>query len=122
MNTGNLSIEYMNIKEMITDWIETGNRYDTAGYLEFYWPDAILDDAAVGSIFKGHAGIKSYFVDYFIGYQTQTTIVSLIIADETHAHLEVAFTGTFPGGHINGTFDFTFRDHKIAFVKADLIW
>jgi hypothetical protein len=37
------------------------------------------------------------------------------------AHLEVKFTGDFPEGVIGGTFDITFKQDKISFIKADLI-
>lgn len=111
----------MNIKHFIEAWIATGNQYDTKKYLDFYWPDAVLEDPSVGSTFKAHKGIQHYFESYFIGYQTQTRLVSVSISDTIHAHLEVEFTGDFPEGKIGGMFDFTFRDGKIAFVKADLI-
>jgi len=111
----------MDINKFIKDWIATANCYDTENYLTFYQPDAVLDDPSVGSTFTGHAGIRKYFTSYFIGYQTKTKLVSLVIESDKHAYLEVAFTGNFPEGNINGTFDFTFKDGKIAFVKADLV-
>jgi len=111
----------MNINKFIKDWIEIGNSYDTEKYLSFYQPDAVLDDPSVGSTFTGHSGIRTYFTSYFIGYQTQTKLISLSIKSEEDAHVEVAFNGNFPEGEINGKFDFTFKDEKIAFVKADLI-
>jgi ketosteroid isomerase-like protein len=111
----------MEIRSFIKNWIETGNRYDTDRYLTFYLPDAVLEDPSVGNTFIGHDGIRRYFTDYFIGYQTHTKIVKLDIQDNEHAYLEVAFTGNFPEGHIGGTFDLRFNDGKIAFVKADLL-
>jgi ketosteroid isomerase-like protein len=110
----------MDIKKLVEEWIETGNCYDTKKYLSFYCQDAILDDPSVGSTFTGYQGIETYFKTYFIGYQTQTKLIKLDIYDCEHAHLEVAFSGVFPEGKICGTFDFTFKDEKIAFVKADL--
>jgi hypothetical protein len=44
-----------------------------------------------------------------------------MITDEENVHLEVAFTGDFPGGKARGTFDFKIRNGKIASAKADLI-
>ncbi|GGH61267.1 hypothetical protein HNQ91_001029 [Filimonas zeae] len=111
----------MNIPTFINSLIAAGNRYATQKYLDHYQSNAVLDDPSVGRKFSGHKGIKDYFVSYFIGYETQTEIIKLVVYDETHAHLEVAFTGTFPEGNIRGIFDFTFRDGKIAFVKADLL-
>lgn len=80
-----------------------------------------MDDPSVGRKFTGHEGIKDYFDSYFIGYKTQTELVNLIIQDDPHARPEVVFTGEFPEGKIGGTFDFTFNNGKIFFVKADLI-
>ncbi|BAV07074.1 hypothetical protein SAMN05421788_102295 [Filimonas lacunae] len=111
----------MNITSFIEGWITAGNQYDTEQYLGYYLPDAILDDPSVGRKFTKHKGIKDYFESYFIGYQTQTEIAHITIHDSTHAHLEVVFTGEFPEGKIRGTFDFTFRENKIAFVKANLL-
>jgi ketosteroid isomerase-like protein len=110
----------MDITSFVSDWINKGNAYDTEGYLESYWEDAVLDDPSVGRTFKGHAGIREYFTSYFIGYQTQTRLVKLDIQDNK-AYLEVEFTGTFSEGKIGGLFDLTFREGKIATAKADLL-
>lgn len=110
----------MNTETFINDWIAAGNAFDTKKYLGFYLEDAVLDDPSVGSKFEGHAGIQSYFDSYFIGYNTHTELVKLSVTAENKAHLEVLFTGDFPEGKIGGTFDFTFKNGKIAFVKADL--
>lgn len=110
----------MNIETFIKDWIAVSNSYNTEKYLEFYVKDAVLDDPSVGRKFIGHSGIKDYFVSYFIGYKTQTELRKLEIK-ENSAYLEVEFTGDFPEGKIGGSFDFTFKNGKIEFVKADLI-
>jgi hypothetical protein len=75
----------------------------------------------VNSKFIRHDGIKDYFESYFIGYNTRTELVKLKIQDEYHAYLEVQFTGDFPEGKIGGSFYFTFKNEKIAHVKAELI-
>ncbi|MBE9600718.1 nuclear transport factor 2 family protein [Pedobacter sp. MC2016-24] len=111
----------MNIEIFIGNWIAASNAFDTEKYLEFYLPDAILNDPSVGRKFEGHKGIKKYFDSYFIGYNTQTAQLKIKIFDDENAHLEVQFTGDFPEGKIRGTFDFKFKDGKIAYVMADLI-
>ncbi|SFM98907.1 SnoaL-like domain-containing protein [Chitinophaga sp. YR627] len=111
----------MDIRKLIARWIAAANAYDTAQYLDFYLPDAVLDDPSVGRRFEGHKGIGNYFDSYFIGYNTQTALVDVVILDATHAYVEVAFAGDFPEGNIGGTFDLTFKAGKIAFVKADLL-
>jgi ketosteroid isomerase-like protein len=109
----------MNINEFITDWLEISNSYDTEKYLAKYAEDAILNDPSVGRIFVGRDEIKEYYNTYFIGYKTQTRLVKLS-TNENKAHLQVDFTGEFPGGQIGGMFDFTFKDGKIATIMADL--
>lgn len=111
----------MNIHDQIHNWIAASNAFDTNRYLDFYLPDAVLDDPSVGRKFIGHKGIKDYFDSYFIGYNTQSRIVRLVVVDSENAHLEVEFTGDFTEGKIGGTFDLRFRNEKIAFAKADLI-
>jgi len=111
----------MDIKLFIDDWLSLSNAYDTEKYLEKWHKEAVLDDPSVGQVFKGHSGIKKYFESYFIGYKTQTRLVKLEIIADNEAHIEVEFTGEFPGNKIGGIFDFTFKDGKIEKVKADLI-
>jgi len=108
------------IKEIASDWITVGNSYNVEDYLAFYHQDVILNDPSVGRKFIGLSGIKEYFESYFVGYKTQTTIVSLNIIDAEHAHLEVSFTGNFPEGEIGGIFDLTFNAGKISSVETDL--
>lgn len=111
----------MDIKSFIEDWIVVSNNYDTKSYLEKWQENAILDDPSVGEVFEGHSGIKKYFESYFIGYKTHTRLIKLEIIADNEAHIEVEFTGEFPGNKIGGMFDFTFKDGKIAKAKADLI-
>lgn len=110
----------MDIKAFLLDWIATGNSYDTEKYMQHYLKDAVLDDPSVGKKFIGQKGIREYFTSYFIGYKTQTRLVKLTTQDNK-AYMEVEFTGEFPEGKLGGSFDFTFKDGKIATVKADLL-
>lgn len=110
----------MDIETFLLDWIDAGNSYNAERYLEKYLEDAVLDDPSVGRKFEGHKGILDYYTRYFIGYETQTRLTKLDIK-ENRAYLEVEFTGTFPEGKIGGMFDITFKDGKIATVKADLL-
>jgi len=111
----------MNIHTFIDEWIAVGNAFDTERYLGFYLEDAVLDDPSVGEVFKGHREIKKYFDSYFIGYNTLTELVSLDLINSNQALIEVKFSGNFSEGKIGGLFDITFKEGKIAFVKADLI-
>lgn len=111
----------MDMKGLIKDWIEASNTFATNKYLNFYLPDAILEDPSVGRNFSGHTEIEEYFNSYFISYNTFTEIVKMEILDEYQVYLEVNFTGNFPEGNIGGIFNFTFKNGKISNLKADLI-
>ena len=106
--------------DIINRWIAVSNDFDTAGYLGFFTEGASIDDPSIGDVFEGEAGLRRYFENYFIGYKTQTRVVS-IEPHETFTHVEVDFTGTFPGGQVGGIFDVTFEGEKIATIRADLI-
>ncbi len=110
----------MDIKEFVEGWIKISNSYNTEKYLENYLKEAVLDDPSVGRKFAGHEGIKEYYTKYFIDYKTQTKLLTLDVKNNK-AHLEVEFTGEFPGGRIRGMFDLTFKHGKIAEAKADLL-
>ncbi|WP_276483074.1 nuclear transport factor 2 family protein [Paraflavitalea pollutisoli] len=111
----------MNIRAFVNDWLSAANAYDMDRWVAYFHPDATLDDPSVGSSFIGHEGIRRYFEDYFIGYNTQTKLVKLTVSGETGAHVLVDFTGGFPGGQVGGTFELTFRHNKIVLAKAELV-
>ena len=104
----------------IDEWIAASNAHDTAAYLAFFTDDAVLDDPSVGDVFEAAEGLRRYFETYVIGYATQTRV--LRVTDEgDHVHVEVEFTGTFPGNVIRGYFDIRFAGDRFAFIKADLM-
>ncbi|QYI96238.1 nuclear transport factor 2 family protein [Curtobacterium flaccumfaciens pv. flaccumfaciens] len=107
-------------RDTINKWIAATNTHDTAVYLDFFSSDGVLDDPSVGHIYNGPSEIADYFESYFIGYNTQTRLVSI----EPHAgylHVTVDFTGDFPGGQTGGIFDITLdEDQKFQRVRADL--
>ena len=111
----------MDINKFINQWLEFSNAYDTQNYLAMWQEDGILKDPSIGQNSKGHEGIKEYFETYFIGYRTQTKLISLDIISENKAHLLAEFSGDFSESKFNGTFDFTFKDGKIIVAKADLV-
>lgn len=105
---------------LVDAWITATNTHDVDQYLAFFADDAVLDDPSVGEAFTGKPGIARYFQSYFVGYNTQTRLVSAE-AGEDALHVEVDFTGDFPGGQTGGTFDITFAGQKLARVQADLL-
>jgi len=106
--------------DIIARWIDVSNNFDTAGYLSFFTEGASIDDPSIGDVFEGEAGLRNYFETYFIGYKTQTRVLS-ISPDEFFTHVVVDFTGIFPGGQTGGIFDLTFDGDKIATIRADLV-
>lgn len=111
----------MNIKAFVADWLAAANAYDTGKFLMAFHPTAVLDDPSVGTSFAGHEGIRQYFEDYFIGYQTQTRLIKIDHITGHSAHLEVEFKGNFPGKKLAGIFYLEFKAGKIIAAKADLL-
>ncbi|GAB3631925.1 hypothetical protein GCM10027421_12780 [Microbacterium shaanxiense] len=104
----------------IAEWITAADAHDSTAFLSLFTADAVLDDPSVGEVFEGHEGVGRYFDSYFIGYNTRTRLVRTEPRDGV-LHVEVDFTGDFPGGQTGGIFDITFAGDKIEHVRADLI-
>ena len=110
----------MDIHAFVQNFIRTSNAYDLDGYLILFHEDATLEDVAVGETFTGHERIREYFTTYFIEYETQTELTKLDIKAGS-AYIEADFSGNFAKDKLKGSFEFIFRDSKIAEAKADLI-
>jgi uncharacterized protein (TIGR02246 family) len=104
---------------VVEDWIAAIDSHDLERYLAHFTEDAVLEDPSVGSRFVGRDGIAQYFRSYFIGYNTRTRLLRTETQGEM-LHVEVDFTGDFPGGQTGGIFDLTFDGDRIAAVTADL--
>lgn len=105
---------------VIEEWIAATNTHETSRYLSYFTDDAVLDDPSVGRVFERREGIADYFESYFVGYDTHTRLVRIDVEDG-HLHVEVEFTGDFPGGRAGGIFDISFAGAKLAHVRADLV-
>ncbi len=92
-----MSAKKIEHEAIIKRWIVAMNTLDKEKYLAFFTDDAVLDDPSVGRKFKGKEGIGKYFEAYFIGYNTRTRLVS-VVPEDGHFHVDVHFTGDFPGG------------------------
>lgn len=103
----------------VEDWIAAIDSHDLVRHLAHFNEDAVLDDPSVGRQFNGHGEIAEYFRSYFIGYNTRTRLLDTG-ARGGLLHVEVDFTGDFPGGQTGGTFDLTFDGDLIANATADL--
>src|SRR3546814_5928586 len=87
---------------LITQWIEAMNTSDIATYLSYFTADAVLHDPSVGERFVGHEGIGEYFTRYFVAYNTTTRLLRVTPRD-SQFHVEVHFSGDFPGGDRKST-------------------
>jgi ketosteroid isomerase-like protein len=106
---------------IVSQWIDAANSHEAGRFLDHFTEDAVLDDPSVGQVYAGRARIGEYYESYFIGYNTQTRLVSTEPRGD-ELHVEVHFTGDFPGGQTGGIFDLTFTaDQKIQHVRADLL-
>ncbi len=86
-----------NLRMAADAFIAATNSYDVERVLALFTPDAVIDDPSTGHCFDGHAGIRNYIEQYFIGYRTVTRFLSLEILGDNRARVRVDFTGDF--GH-----------------------
>lgn len=84
-------------------FIAATNSGDVAAVLTLFAPDALIDDPSTGHCFDGHAGIRAYIEQYFVGYHTVTRLLSLKTLRAGVARVRVDFTGDF--GHEIGLLD-----------------
>lgn len=109
----------MRLRHAADAFIAATNAGDVDQVLGLFTPDAVIDDPSTGHCFDGHAGIRTYVEQFFIGYNTVTRFLSI---EETAAHqarVRVDFTGDF--GHEIGLLDLTVQeDGKIVRIDADL--
>lgn len=108
------------LPQIITNFINAANNYDTQGFLATFSNDAIIKEDSLGKLLVGKNEIQHYFESYFIDYQTQTEILTYTTS-ENIIDMKVLFTGNFPGGEINGLFKFSLNDEgQISNLEADL--
>ncbi|RKL65864.1 hypothetical protein CR203_18610 [Salipaludibacillus neizhouensis] len=105
---------------IISKFMEMLNLHNTEGYEETFSKDAVINEISVGRNYEGKEEIKEYFTNYFIGYNTQTKLVSHTNENYDKVNVRVFFTGDFPGGEIYGSFKFILHDGYITYLEADL--
>ena len=71
------------------------NAFDVEQALKLFTSNALIDDPSTGHRFKGHDGIRTYIEQYFIGYHTQTSIISMDILSDKRIRVKVDFSGDF---------------------------
>ena len=99
--------------------ISATNAFDVEGVLKLFAADALIDDPSTGHRFDGHAGIRTYVEQYFIGYKTVTRMLSIKPLGANRASVRVDFTGDF--GHEIGVLQIAVNsDGLIIRIDADL--
>ena len=99
--------------------IAATNAFAVEQVLGLFVHDAVIDDPSTGQRFDGHAGIRRYVEQYFVGYQTVTRLLSMQRIGPQRARVRVDFTGDF--GHEIGNLDITVDAlGLIARLDADL--
>ena len=99
--------------------IAATNAFAVEQVLGLFAHDAVIDDPSTGHRFDGHAGIRRYVEQYFVGYQTVTRLLSMQRIGPQRARVRVDFTGDF--GHEIGNLDITVDAlGLIARLDADL--
>lgn len=86
-------------------FVNAANAFDVEGVLALFAPDGLIEDSSVGETFRGREGVRSYVEEYFVGYQTKSTLHSVEELDALHTTARVDFVGNF--GHETGFFEIT---------------
>ena len=73
--------------------IAATNAFAVEQVLGLFAHDAVIDDPSTGHRFDGHAGIRRYVEQYFVGYQTVTRFLSMQRIGPQRARVRVDFTG-----------------------------
>lgn len=98
--------------------IAATNAFDVDRALTLFAPDAVIDDPTTGHRFESHAGIRDYIERYFVGYHTETRLLSIEILGDSRARVRVDFTGDF--GHEIGFLEMSVTDSLIVRIDANL--
>ena len=116
---GAMDPTYEHLRRVADALIAATNAFAVEQVLGLSAPDAVIDDPSTGQRFDGHAGIRRYLEQYFVGYQTVTRFLSMQRIGPQRARVRVDFTGDF--GHEIGNLDITVDAlGLIARLDADL--
>lgn len=96
------------IEHIVQQFIAAANRFDTRAVLDLFAESAVIEDVSVGEKFEHTAGIKKYFVTFFIGYHTATQLLSLEHTGPGKILAKIDFTGDF--GHETGGLAISFNN------------
>jgi len=116
---GAMAPTHEHLRHVADALIAATNAFAVERVLALFAHDAVIDDPSTGHRFDGHAGIRRYVEQYFVGYQTVTRFLSMQRLGPRRARVRVDFTGDF--GHEIGNLDITVNAlGLIARLDADL--
>ena len=119
MRRGAMDPTHEHLRRVADALIAATNAFAVEQVLGLFAHDAVIDDPSTGHRFDGHAGIRRYVEQYFVGYQTVTRLLSMQRIGPQRARVRVDFTGDF--GHEIGNLDITVdAQGLIAQLDADL--
>jgi ketosteroid isomerase-like protein len=107
------------MQKLIESFIMAANAFDVEGTLSLFTADAVIDDVSVGDAFVGRNGVRHYLERFFVGYSTNSKLLSIEELDEFHSDVRLDFTGDF--GHEIGILKIAVNpDGLIERIDADL--
>ena len=107
------------MQTLVETFIQGANAFDIERVLALFAQNAVIDDVSVGDAFTGHDGVRLYFEQFFVGYNTASRLLSLERPDDRNAVVRLDFTGDF--GHEIGILKIMINsDGLIERIDADL--
>ncbi len=107
------------MQKLVESFIATANAFDVEGALSLFATDAVIDDVSVGDAFVGQDGVRQYLERFFVGYSTNSKLLSIYELDGHHSDVRLDFTGDF--GHEIGILKVAINpDSLIERIDADL--
>ena len=93
MRRGAMDPTHEHLRQVAGALIAATNAFAVEQVLGLFAHEAVIDDPSTGQRFDGHAGIRRYVEQYFIGYQTVTRFLSMQRIGPQRARVRVDFTG-----------------------------
>ena len=93
MRRGAMDPTHEHLRQVADALIAATNAFAVEQVLGLFAHDAVIDDPSTGQHFDGHAGIRRYVEQYFVGYQTVTRFLSMQRLGPQRARVRVDFTG-----------------------------
>lgn len=107
------------MRQLVEDFIRKANAFDVQAAVSLFALDAVIDDVSVGDAFLGHDGARRYLDQFFVGYKTFSTLLSIEEREDFHCAVRLDFTGDF--GHEIGVLKIEITsDGLIKRIDADL--